>query len=394
MVIEAFAIAGFIVLLGFLANYTFRKTGLPDIIFLIVLGLLIGPIFGIIDVSSLEPVSPVLTALALITILFTSGLNLNFRKVMQEAPLATVLALTAMFASVMVLSSVFYWLMGWSLLKSILVGVILGGTSSSIVIPLIERVKIREDARLLLILESALTDAIIVIVALALIQLVNFPDTNQLVAAARNIASAFSVGAVFGTILGLIWIRVLHFLKNEPYDDILTLFILLLFFAVTEFLGGNGAIFALTFGLVLGNGVRIGNFFGMKDVVEAGTMMKKFQAEISFFIRTFFFVYIGMMFVVKEYLAVVLGLGLAALLLLARAVTVTFVTVNNEYLKRQRKILSYMIPRGISAAIVAKIAYDHGILSPFDFDVVVSTILITVLIAAVGVYRVVRLRRA
>ena len=71
-----FTLSGMIIILGFLANYLFRKTKIPDILILLLLGLLLGPTFHVVDPTSLISIAPLFANLALVILLFNGGLNL------------------------------------------------------------------------------------------------------------------------------------------------------------------------------------------------------------------------------------------------------------------------------------------------------------------------------
>lgn len=80
-------------MIAFLSNYLFEKTSLPDMMFLIILGIIIGPITGLISTTSIIGLAPYLAALALVFILFDGGMALNIYRVFAESPRATILAL-------------------------------------------------------------------------------------------------------------------------------------------------------------------------------------------------------------------------------------------------------------------------------------------------------------
>ena len=88
----ALIISALIILIGFLANYLFSKTGLPDMLILIFLGVLFGPILGVFNPTAVESFAPYIAALALAYILFDGGIGLNIRKVIFSSPRAVLLA--------------------------------------------------------------------------------------------------------------------------------------------------------------------------------------------------------------------------------------------------------------------------------------------------------------
>ena len=54
----------------------FKKTGIPDVAFLMILGVIIGPVFGIIQAEAVIQVVPLLQ----IIIMFDGGLNLDIKQ--------------------------------------------------------------------------------------------------------------------------------------------------------------------------------------------------------------------------------------------------------------------------------------------------------------------------
>ncbi|MCP8307120.1 MAG: cation:proton antiporter [archaeon] len=87
-VAQVFILVGIIVIIGFLGSYLFRKTGIPDVIILILLGALVGPVLNLVERSVLISVAPIFAALAITVILFDGGLNLNLYLVLKESPRA------------------------------------------------------------------------------------------------------------------------------------------------------------------------------------------------------------------------------------------------------------------------------------------------------------------
>ena len=345
IVTTVFGLTGLIIVLGFLGNYLFKKTGIPDIIILLCLGLLIGPIFHMIDPSVFLSVSQIFASLALMILLFEGGLNLNLYKVIQESPRAILLATIGIITSMAFTTvfTVFVW--DWSIIHGLLLGAMIGGSSSSIVIPLIRKVKVSEKLVTLLSLESAFTDAITVVIAITIIQLLIAPSSESgLYSITHGIASAFSIGGMLGIITGIVWLRILKGIKGEPYENILTLSIVLLLYSFVESLGGNGAISALVFGLVLGNSIEIGKIFRMKEPVTVTRTMKAFHSEISFLIRTFFFVYLGMIVTVNNLILVLFSIALSSLLLIGRFVTVSVSSIKEQTMKRAKDLMVVIFP--------------------------------------------------
>jgi len=385
-IVLTFALAGIILILGFIGNYLFKKTSIPDILILVFLGFLIGPAFKIVDPVVLTPISQLFATLALIIILFDGGLNLELKKVLQDSPKAMMLAFLGVFISMAFTSLFANLVLGWDIMMGLLLGVIIGGTSSSIVIPLISRLNIDEKISTILSLESAFTDAIVVVLSLTILQFLMFPNAAGVYNFAGGIAGAFSIAIIIGLVIGIIWLKVLKIIRRETYDDILTLAVVLLFYAITETLGGNGAIFALTFGLVLGNGIRISRFIGIRKGIEASKVMRKFESQISFFIRTFFFVYLGLILAVSNFMAIFYSIVLIVILVFGRYIGVILTSIKNTILEENKVLMSVVLPRGLAAAVLAQIVKSSNIPGTEIFpDIIILIIIYSVIISTLGV---------
>ena len=171
-----------------------------------------------------------------------------------------------------------------------------------------------------------------------------------------------------------------------------------LVYLLTEFLGGNGAIAALFLGIVLANSKilmellsRIRRKRGSKDknsqdgiepvVTKRGRM---FYDEVSFFLKTFFFVYIGLLLNIRNTRAVVLGICIAVALMLFRNLS-SLLTRSHE--KKDRMLVNSLFARGIASAIIILIAARRGLAyESLLFDTVYIVITATIVLSSIRVY--------
>lgn len=382
-----FGISGLIVVIGFLGNYLFKKTGIPDILILLCIGLLIGPAFNLINPSVFLSVSQIFASLALMILLFEGGLNLNLYKVFQESQRASLLAILGILITMGITAGFTVLVWNWTVLHGLLLGAMIGGSSSSIVVPLIRKIKVNEKIVTLLSLESAFTDALTVVIGITLLQLLTTSNGNGVYTLTHGIASAFSIGAVAGLTVGVIWLRFLKSLREQPYGNILTIGIVFLMYSVIESVGGNGAISSLIFGLVLGNGLEISKIFRMRKPVGATRTMKAFHSEISFLIRTFFFVYLGMIVMISNLNLVLMTVGLSVLLLGGRYLAVFLSSIKEKTLREARDVMMVMLPRGLAAAVLSQLPIAYGLTNASMYpDIVFTVIMSTVLMCTIGVF--------
>ncbi|MCP8317739.1 MAG: cation:proton antiporter, partial [archaeon] len=341
-----------------------------------------------VERSALISVAPIFAALAITVILFNGGLNLNLYLVLRESPRAIVLAFLGFLFSMIATSVFTYFVLKWDILQGLLLGSIIGGSCSATVVPLMSKVNVSQKASTLLSLESTFTDAICIVFAIAFLQFfTTSPAGNGFNMIIRGIVSGFSIGIVIGFISGIVWLRVLNSFIDEPYEDILTLSIALLLFGLSEGAGGNGAITALIFGLVLGSGVKISETLYISRPIEASRIMKRFHSEISFIIRTFFFTYMGAILLFYDLRLIIIGIALSFIFLLVRHGAVWLSTIKEPILSIDRSLMTIMLPRGLAAAVLSQLIVASGVSNAGLFqDIILTVIISTVLICTFGIY--------
>jgi cell volume regulation protein A len=348
---------------------------------------LIGPVFKIVDPAQIAPASQVIASLALVIILFNGGLGLQFTTVLSSAPRALILVVLGIGASMAAIAALAYYLWGWALMDSLLLGAIVSGTSPSIVMPLVNRAKIPAKVSSILNLESAFDGALVIVIALVILQVITGGETgHEASMVGQAIAIRFSLGAAIGAVAGFLWLWVLTLIEGEVFDDILTLAIVFLLYFAVETIQGSGVIFALAFGLILGNGVEVAKFLRIKRTVEIHEVMKKFHSQMSFLIKTFFFVYLGLVITFKEPAGIITGIVLALALLFVRYLVVLLSSIGSRTLLSNWGILTTMLPRGLSAAVVAEIVVAAGIPDAAVYpNIIMIVIVATVVISAIGI---------
>ena len=219
----AFLVAAVIIVLGFLGEEFFKRTSIPDSILLLLFGVLLGPIFQLFAHEELLAITPYFAALALIIILFDGGLNMDIREAVRNSPRALVLAITGWILNVVVTALFCKYLLGWRLLNGLLLGSIVGGGSSIIVIALIRKLKVTEKIETVLSLESILTDVLCTVGAYTamniLLQEMSVEGGSggiDMYAALGSVATAFGVGILVGLGFGVAWLVLLEKIKDKP----------------------------------------------------------------------------------------------------------------------------------------------------------------------------------
>ena len=167
-----------LLLLGAVGEFIFSRTGIPDMIWLVVAGIVAGPVLKVIDPKLFEPILPFFGAVALVSILGGGGISLRISEVTEAAPRALLLAIFGFVLTIVAfclfahVTTKLGFIKPFGLPIWIMVGAILGGTSSLVIIPTMAGGNIDKRVARLLEVESCMTDAMCVVVAIMMIDLI------------------------------------------------------------------------------------------------------------------------------------------------------------------------------------------------------------------------------
>lgn len=387
---------GVILFLGLLSEFIFKKTHIPDIIFLILIGFIIGPnILNIVDLNEITPYAPLFTTFALLFLLYEGAFNISLKSFAQGALKSIQVTLLNFFVSAIVIS-VIVFLFSYPLKISLLLGAILGGISSAFVIPLIKHLRLKSKTYSVLMLESALTDVLVIVFAFAIMELISSNSIN-LFNMLTNITRYFGMAVLVGFVSGIVYILFISEILNRNAPYMMTIAYLLIVYAGAELLHGTGAIAVLTLGIILKNSkpiiLAIRKRLNNDDISKKINIIIKsheeiFYSQVSFFLKTLFFVYVGMLFDIGNYRILIIAAILAVAILLSRRISWL---ITKNFIKYDRNIIMAMFARGLAAAAVAQIAVINNI--PYASDISSITyafIIFTIILSSIMIFIVKR----
>jgi len=394
MVIALLAFMALVIFLGVFGEFVFAKTRVPDALWLIAIGFAAGPVFGLVSQQPLWAIVPFFSAIALAVIMFEGGLHLNIYDVIRHAPTSLLLAFAGFFINLAVITGLlqvlagFGYLQNWSILNSLLLASILGGSSSLVVLPLVRAVKLNKKVSNILTLESSVTDVLAVVITIALIQSFLLPGQG-IQSILHTVSANFSIGAILGIVVGIVWLYVLKHFKNKErlynHNYMLTFACLLILYASTDFVQGSPAIAALAFGIILGNASELHTMFRLKNKIELDKKVREFNSQVSFFVKTFFFALIGLLLFV-DYKMVLVSLAIVAAIAVARPIGVRIGTFREKLSRKQVGIVNGLIPRGLAAAVLAILPQSAGIPGTEPFAGIVFTVIIATIAITTGIF--------
>ncbi len=384
-----------IIILGYIAELIFERFNISDTLLLIILGFLIGPnVLDYIRPESLGMLAPFFTTFTLLFLMFEGSLKLDLKSFFRGFSSGVLIAIFFFFLSSTGVTILFS-LYGFDFTISLMIGFALGGVSTSFVIPVLNQLNPGKEIRSVLTVEAAMTDVLSIVFALAMIDL-KITNVFKVADILGHLVSLFAVAALIGIIAGAMWIYLEEkFVKDKNY--MVTIGYVVLLYFLTEYMGGNGAMAALFFGLVLTNSVKLR--ISVKRVikneeVEDGSIKKiissrekDFYDEISFFLKTFFFVYIGILLDISNKKAIVLGAAAAVIILLIRQSAHILGPMKKHFEKGELFLISSVFARGIAPVAIAIMAIEKGILKDKTIiDSIYFTITATIILSSIMIF--------
>lgn len=377
-----FLLLGFIVFLAYLFRALFDRTRVPDVLLLMGIGLVIGPLLGWVDAEDFGKVGPVLATLALIVILLESGTSLQLTMLRRSLHSTLGLTLLSFFVTMGVVAAVGYWLLGLPGVLALMLGGTLGGTSSAVVIPIVQGLKMSDRSSTMLVMESALTDVLCIVAVYALLDAFRYGqlEWSQM---ASSMGLSIGVAVILGLVGGVSWLLILRTIRRMPVNLFASIAFAMILYGGVEALEFSGAIAVLAFGITLTNRTRLGlGMLGKLPALSASDL--GFFKEWVFLLKVFFFIYLGLALQLDQLGWVLLAIALIGGIYALRHVLVRHV-VARDAPADERAIMAIMAPKGLAAAVLAGVPLQQGIaegqlMQDFTFVVVFVSICMTALL--------------
>lgn len=360
----AILVLGLVFFLSHLFTVVFDRTRIPDVLMLIIVGMLFGPLLGIVAVEDFGKIGSVLSTLALIVILFESGTQLSTETLRKSLKPTLGLTLITFLATLTTVAVVSYLFLGLSIMGSMIVGAILGGTSSAVVIPLAKGLKMSQKPETILVLESAVTDVLCIVFTIGFIG-AELSGNIEPVKMTGYILSSFLFAALIGFAGSIAWSAIQHFVRRFPNTFFSTLAFVFIIYGITEMLGFSGGIAALAFGFGLANSrklvalLRLNRVF-KRDFSVISTIEKTFFSEMVFILKTFFFLFLGISIRFSGLEVTLIALLMVGLVFVFRLFISRF-TLSRDISAREVSYISVMVPKGLAAAVLAGMPLRAGV---------------------------------
>ena len=391
-------------LLSFLSSYIYRLTKIPDVIWLMGFGILMGSGIQYVDKSLFNELAPLMSILALSIILFEAGINVDITTLIDSLGKSTALTLATVLSSIIIVGVAINLILpqDFTLLQGMLLGAMVGGTSTVAVFGVLSSIACTVpnifSAKIMLTMESILSDPVCIIASITFIKMILYPGTS-IIDGVKDIFFSFIFSSILGLAIGLTWSNILHRLKSHPYTYMISLAVLLPSYILSEHIigEGSGAMTALVFGLSITNYNYIMGKLGRTSKARINVKrLREFHEEIVFFIKSFFFVYIGVV-VTLSWKYTLVGFSIVALLVALRYAVASLVGKSLNFSREELVISKLVFATGLPSFVMSQLPQiwdpnrvrflSPGLYPDICMPIVLGTIVFSGLIAPIIITR-------
>lgn len=399
---------GLILLVGFIGRIVSTYTRIPESIFMLLIGLTLGPILRLVGSSAFVQYEQLGVTMTLVIMIIDNCLSLDVYKTALTFNRAFQFTLLVLVMTTGLIGY-FMYLAGWGLLPAVLLGILSSGTTTLAAYTLLTKLDLSDRALQILNMESVLNDSFIITCAIIVLQMISVGtfDPQQLVGAlALPLLTSIGLGVLFA----VLWVQALWTIENvERWSYIFTLGLLFILYAIAEAFNGNGGIAVLVAGLTLVTlpaTVRRFSTYPRGVTVQYGTLrfnptrlrglqdrfdavmdkVRNAQVNFAFIAENFFFVYFGILFDPTRLTTTLLGLSgvLVLLIFVSRYLSARFVGLLDKEVRREAVMLSIVVARSSTAIVVALLPGTMGIAIPQLKEMVLLMVLLSSLVTLIG----------
>ena len=333
-----------------IAQYVAWKLNVPSIIFLIIAGVILGPISGLIDISLVfGDALTVIIELTVVILLFEGGLNLKFKELKGASFGVKRLISLGVFMNAVICSYCAHKIGGLSWEISWIIASILVVTGPTAIIPVLRQINIDPKIKKYLKWEAIINDPIGVLMTMISYQYLVYAEGGSswlliIWSIFKAVAFSILVTAIIGSFIKYVF-------DKTQYPDFLKIptvlsLILLIFIVSREVQEGSGLL-AVTF---------LGIYFTNNEMLVFSEL-RKFKESISVFTVSVLFILLSanMDFKIIQALNFRHFLFIAAVVFFVRIASTYLSTLRSDMNWREALLVGWFGPRGIVAASIAGI---------------------------------------
>ncbi len=373
------ALAG-IGLLAAVAQWAAWRVRLPAILFLLIFGILVGPVAGLLDPDALfgDLLFPIIS-LSVAVILFEGALTLKLSELKEIGSTVRNLVTVGALITWVITSVIAHLAIGFDYDMAFLFGAMVVVTGPTVIVPMLRTVRPVKRVADILRWEGIIIDPIGALLAvLAFDFYIASQSSDVFIDILALFLKVVGIGAGVGIIFGF---GLSHILRKHWLPEYLrspfTLLMVFVAFALSETMLHESGLLAVTiFGMIVANqrGVDV------DDILD-------FKESLSLLLISGLFIVLAARIDLAGFVAVgwTSMLVVAGIILIARPISVFVSSIGSDLSLSEKTIIAWIGPRGIVCAAVAAIfalrleqegAPGANLLVPLAFLVIISTVVL------------------
>jgi NhaP-type Na+/H+ or K+/H+ antiporter len=369
-----------ILLVASLCQWLAWRVRLPAILFLLLAGMLAGPVFGVLDPDALlgDFLMPTVS-LSVAIILFEGSLTLDFREIRGFSQVVQRMITVGALITWLVVAVGTRMVFGFSWEISALFGAVVIVTGPTVIVPMLRTVRPNRKLANILRWEGIAIDPVGALMAVLTFEFI-LAATMQ--AALGDVVLLFLQAVLAGSLIGVVagialgWILSRN-LMPEYLHNLATLSLVLLAFTISNAITHESGLLAVTV---------MGMWLANRREVDIHPILN-FKEHLSLLLISVLFILLA----ARIDLAQLQSLGWQALVLLgvlqfvARPAKILVSTLGQDVSWRERALLAWIAPRGIVAAAISAIFAERllargyteaALLVPLTFTMIIGTVLL------------------
>lgn len=371
---------GVVVLLGFTAQWISWAVKMPSILFLLLFGILAGPVLGYLNPDRLlgDVLMP-FVSISVAVILFEGGLTLKIQEFKEIGKVVTLLISVGVLITWIITAAAAHFVFKINTEVAVLLGAVLTVTGPTVIVPLLRNIRPAHTIGNILKWEGILIDPIGALLAILVFEAILIGEVQGAMSA---VLLSLLKTILFGTVTGGVFAMMLTFvLKKYWVPDYLQeaaalTFVVAVFLISNYFQEESGLLASTIMGIVLTNQ----KYVPVKNI-------KDFKENLTILMIPILFILLSARLSADD--IGLIGyegiLFLVILFFLVRPLSVFVSTINSRLNLKEKLFISWMAPRGIVAAAVSSVFAlklmeinlpQIEYLVPVTFLVIIGTVII------------------
>lgn len=365
---------------GFLCQWIAWRVKLPSILFLLLVGILVGPVLGWFDPDAtfgdlLEPI----VSLAVAVILYEGSLTLQLVEIRGHGGVVRNLVTIGVLITWACASAAAHYFLGWDMQLAALFGAIVTVSGPTVIIPMLRTIRPSDSLASILRWEGILVDPLGAILAVLVFNyIVVAQQAESMMTVFQTLGTIIAVGAILGVAAGhALGVTLRKHWLPDYLRDYGALALVILVFSVAETIQHESGLLAVT---IMGVWQANMRDLDLDDILD-------FKESLTLVLVAALFIMLAARIDLGSLAALGTGAVLVFLFLqfLAGPARALVSAIGSDLRWQERLYLGWIFPRGIVAAAVSalfalrleSIGYpEAGRLVPMVFAIIVGTVVV------------------